>query len=67
MKTPVRQNLHTHTQYDDGKDSLMAMTEEAIARGFTVLGFSGHSPTIRSTLDRWTRTVWNTTSKTLRP
>lgn len=44
MKTPVRQNLHTHTQYDDGKDSLMAMTEEAIARGFTVLGFSGHSP-----------------------
>lgn len=38
----IKQNLHTHTEYDDGKDSVEEMVKEAIAQGFTLLGFSGH-------------------------
>lgn len=38
----IKQNLHTHSVYDDGKDTIDAMALEAIARGFTVLGWSGH-------------------------
>lgn len=39
----IRQNLHTHSIYDDGKDSIEEMVLTAIDKGFTVLGFSGHS------------------------
>ncbi len=37
------QNLHTHSTYCDGKNSLREMAERAIALGFHSLGFSGHS------------------------
>lgn len=36
-------DLHTHTNYCDGNDSPREMVEEAIKRGFDVLGFTGHS------------------------
>lgn len=35
-------NLHTHTCYCDGKDAPEDLVKEALARGFSVLGFSGH-------------------------
>lgn len=37
------QNLHTHSTYDDGKDSLEEMVEIAVKKGFYSIGFSGHS------------------------
>ena len=36
-------NFHTHTVYCDGKDSPEALVVTAIQKGFTSLGFSGHS------------------------
>ena len=42
--TTIRSNFHTHTAFCDGKDSPAAMVLEAIALGFTHLGFSGHAP-----------------------
>ena len=41
----ILQNLHTHTAYCDGKDTVREMVEQAIALGFETLGFSGHSYT----------------------
>ena len=38
----IKQNLHTHSQYDDGKDSIDEIVQKAQERGFTILGFSGH-------------------------
>ena len=38
----IKQNLHTHSIYCDGKDTIEAMALEAINKGFNVLGFSGH-------------------------
>lgn len=40
------QNLHTHSNMCDGKNSPEEMITEAIELGFDSLGFSGHSPTI---------------------
>ena len=37
------QNLHTHSTYDDGKNSPREMIEIAIGKGFDSIGFSGHS------------------------
>lgn len=37
------QNLHTHSTYCDGNDTLEEMIQTCIAKGFTSLGFSGHS------------------------
>ena len=37
-------NLHTHTQFCDGYASMEEFVVEAIAQGFTHLGFSPHSP-----------------------
>lgn len=37
------QNLHTHSIYDDGKDSPEEMVLTAIEKGFSSIGFSGHS------------------------
>lgn len=37
------QNLHTHTIYCDGKDTPEEMIEAAISKGFSSIGFSGHS------------------------
>ena len=36
-------NFHTHTSYCDGKDTPEEIVIEAIKRGFTDIGFSGHS------------------------
>ncbi len=38
----IKQNLHTHSIYCDGKNTLEEMTEAAIKSGFSSLGFSGH-------------------------
>ena len=38
-----KQNLHTHTTYCDGKDTPEEMIREALKKGFTSIGFSGHS------------------------
>ena len=37
------QNLHTHTSYCDGADSPEEIVLTAIDKGFTSIGFSGHS------------------------
>ena len=37
------QNLHTHSTYCDGKDTLEEMILSAIEQGFQSVGFSGHS------------------------
>ena len=36
-------NLHTHTQFCDGKCTMEQMIQDAIAKGFVTLGFSPHS------------------------
>lgn len=38
-----KQNLHTHTSYCDGADTPKEVIDEALKRGFTSIGFSGHS------------------------
>jgi len=38
-----KQNLHTHTHYCDGADSPEEMILAAIEKGYTSVGFSGHS------------------------
>ncbi|MBF0580003.1 histidinol-phosphatase [Erysipelotrichaceae bacterium RD49] len=38
----LKQNLHTHTSYDHGKDTVEEMIQAALDQGFTTLGFSGH-------------------------
>ena len=37
-------NLHTHTHYSDGSSAPEDYLEEALRQGFSVLGFSDHSP-----------------------
>lgn len=39
----IKQNLHTHSLYDDGRDAIADMVFTAKAKGFTILGFSGHA------------------------
>ena len=39
----IRQNLHTHTVYDDGKNTPPEMAQAALDAGLASLGFSGHS------------------------
>ena len=36
-------NYHTHTNFCDGTETPETLVREAIAKGFSVLGFSGHS------------------------
>ena len=43
------QNLHTHTNMCDGKNSPEEIIEKAIALGFDSLGFSAHSQTVFNT------------------
>ena len=38
-----KQNLHTHSTWSDGKNTPRELIEEAIARGFSSIGFSEHS------------------------
>ena len=37
-------NLHTHTNFSDGKSTAEEVVQEAIRQGLTTLGFSDHSP-----------------------
>ncbi|MBQ9890674.1 MAG: histidinol-phosphatase [Firmicutes bacterium] len=39
----IRSDFHMHTYYCDGKDSPEEMVKSAIEKGFTTIGFSGHS------------------------
>lgn len=39
----VRQNLHTHTTFCDGKNTAEEMVRSAIDKGMTSIGFSGHA------------------------
>lgn len=39
----ITTNFHTHTVFCDGKDTPEEMVVKAIEKGFTALGFSGHS------------------------
>ena len=39
----MKQNLHTHTTYCDGNNSIPEMIRSAVEKDFDVLGFSGHS------------------------
>ncbi len=41
----IKQNLHTHTLFCDGKDTPKQMLQTAIDKGFTILGFSSHAYT----------------------
>ncbi len=45
----IKSNFHTHSKFCDGADTLEEMVLEAIERGFTDLGFSGHGYTEYST------------------
>ncbi len=40
----MRQNLHTHTTFGDGKNTAEEMARGAVSCGCTSLGFSEHSP-----------------------
>ena len=40
----IRQNLHTHTTWDDGRNTAREMIEAAMAAGMTSVGISVHSP-----------------------
>ncbi len=39
----MKQNLHTHTTFCDGKNTPEQLIRAAIAKGFSSIGFSGHS------------------------
>lgn len=39
----IKANYHTHTRFCDGADEPEEIVREAIAKGFDILGFSGHS------------------------
>ena len=43
-----KQNLHTHTTYTDGRDTPEEIIAEALARGFTSIGFSEHTLNVYS-------------------
>lgn len=50
----LRGNFHTHTVFCDGADTAQAMVEQALALGFTHLGFSGHmDPDIHMDLEAY--------------
>ena len=40
----VKYNLHTHTRWSDGSSEPERYVDEALKQGFSVLGFSDHSP-----------------------
>lgn len=41
----IKSNIHTHTQFCDGRESAENLVKEAIRLGFHTLGFSSHSYT----------------------
>ncbi len=54
----LRANFHTHTTLCDGEDTPEAVAGEAMRKGFTHLGFSGHmDPDIHMDMDEYTRRI----------
>jgi histidinol-phosphatase (PHP family) len=51
-----RGNLHTHTVFCDGRDTIDDYCQEALRLGFSYLGFSAHAPIERKT---GRRTLWH--------
>ncbi len=49
----MKQNLHTHCRFCDGKDTIEDLVRTAIDKGFDSLGFSSHGLPIR-----WTPVLW---------
>lgn len=43
MNSETKTNFHTHTIFCDGKNTAEEMVKAAIEKGFSTLGFSGHS------------------------
>ena len=43
----IRGNLHGHTDWSDGKESLAAMVEAARARGYSYIAITDHGPRVR--------------------
>lgn len=41
----IKSNLHTHSTFCDGKDTISGMVEKAISLGFSSIGFSSHAYT----------------------
>ena len=39
----IKANYHTHTQFCDGKGTPLEILEEAVKKGFDIIGFSSHS------------------------
>lgn len=56
-KISMKQNLHTHSIYCDGKDTIEEMVQEAISRKFDILGFSGHG---HCEIDTYSMSIENT-------
>jgi histidinol-phosphatase (PHP family) len=50
------QNLHSHTVFCDGADTVEALCQEAWRRGFSSLGLSGHAPLLHEDLSD---TAWH--------
>ena len=51
---PLLANFHTHTVFCDGRDTAEDMVKQALALGFTKLGFSGHmDPDIHMDIDKY--------------
>jgi len=43
----IRGDLHTHTEASDGVDSMEAMTEAALGKGYEYLAFTNHSRSLK--------------------
>ena len=39
----IRSNIHTHTVWSDGRDTMEAVVETALQKGFHTIGISDHS------------------------
>ena len=44
IKTAKKYNLHSHTEFCDGRAQMIAFAQKAVELGFDVYGFSPHSP-----------------------
>ena len=40
----IAQDLHTHSDYDDGRGTLREVVEAAAEKGLVSIGLSGHTP-----------------------
>lgn len=55
----LKANYHTHTTFCDGSDTAEAVVQEALRRGFTHLGFSGHmDPGVSMDYAAYAQEIW---------